>query len=287
MTRPSSLLAGRLLRRRGGVPFAIVKAQKFRQFRSKADDGQGMDLRHAGLSNFERLAHFLHRQFFKVVKRNNLPLPFFKNLEGLGQDGSQFLLQAHEKRIFVRPVRPVREGLLLGGVTVSGGIETSEIQAVQFTEQLLKLLKIHREPRRELRLRRGTSQLPRKGTVGLFDRAGAFAKTAGTPVRGPQTVKDGTANSEFGVSGKMRVFAWIVAVHGFDQADDARMHQVLERNLAGKPVMNALRDVANIRQMIREEPLSLRGIDLRVKRFGAKLGVHGPSYPSSRDLVRM
>jgi hypothetical protein len=77
----------------------------------------------------------------------------------------------------------------------------------------------------------------------------------------------------------LRIFAGIETIDRFNQADNSRVHQVLKRDLPGKPVMDTLSDIADVWQMSRKQTLALRRIDQHLRFLAAEIRIHGLSYP--------
>ncbi len=93
--------------------------------------------------------------------------------------------------------------------------------------------------------------------VGLFDAASLAAQMPRAPVHFAEAVQDGAANAELGVGFQLHVLAGIEFLHGVDQADNAGVNQIFERNMRGQPVMDAPGDIAHLRKVFEQQALAL------------------------------
>jgi hypothetical protein len=85
------------------------------------------------------------------------------------------------------------------------------------------------------------------------------AQIARAPVHLAKAVEDGAADAEFRIRGKLHVLFGIELVERIDQAHDAGVDQVLERNMLGKVLVNPPCDVLHLRHLIKYHFLEFFG----------------------------
>ena len=130
---------------------------------------------------------------------------------------------------------------------------------MQFAEQVLKLLQPHSHFRRQFRLRGDAAQAQLQIAVGLFDAAGLAPQVPRTPIHFAKAVQDGATNAKLGIGFQLNVFAGIEFLDGVDQANHARVNQVLQRDLRRQPVVNPPGHVPHLRQMLQQQSLAFLG----------------------------
>ena len=235
-----------------------ARLHQFLQARAHAHQRERVQLRDARLADAQDAAHFLHGQFFQIVEGHHLAFLFFQRFHGLGQKAFQLRLQALEKGIFLRPVGLVGAVGRLVELLAVVRLQGSQVQPVQFAQQLLKLEKLQAHFLGHFQLRGGVAERGRETAEGFLHGAGLLAQPPRAPVGGPQAVQDGPADAEFGVGFQLHVARGIELVHRVDQPQHTGVHQVFERNLRGQALVNAPRDVLHLGQVLGEQLLALR-----------------------------
>src|SRR5581483_9432952 len=90
-----------------------------------------------------------------------------------------------------------------------------------------------------------------------FDSPRLTTQATRTPIEIAQAVEDSATNPELRVRLELYVLRRVVLFHSFDQAEHAGLDEVIERDVVGQPLMNSLRDVADLRQLLHEELFTL------------------------------
>src|SRR5579875_1247069 len=236
----------------GGTPRGAHGAEP----RAQADQHRGVDLAHAGFADAEHGADFLHRQFLEVVQGHELALAIGQFLDRLRQFALQLRSQADEVGVLFGRVGEIDAGLFAGKLR----FEAAQLEAAQFAEELLELLQLHAQLGGDFFVAGGAAEGGVQAGMGLLDAARLAAQLARAPIEGAQAVENGAANAEFGVRGQGDVFAGVVLAHRVHQADDARLHQIVERDVARQAIMDAAGDQMHLGQLFQQAALDLRGL---------------------------
>src|SRR5580704_12759240 len=136
-------------------------------------------------------------------------------------------------------------------------------------------------------LRRSAAQSSLAVQDGLLEAPPLPAKRSRTPVHLAKAVEYGSSNPELGVVLELDVFAGVKFPHGVHQAKNPGVHQILKQHLRGQSIVNAARDVLHLREMVEQEPLALRLIQLhdrcRCLLFYV-VQIHSPGPPARMSL---
>ena len=103
-----------------------------------------MDLRDTGFADVHDHADFLHGEFLEVVESENLAFLFIQLIDGLGEESAHFGAEGDVEGIFLKAKGNARH--LIVTATVAGlGVEAAEIQAAEFSQEVLEVFKIETE----------------------------------------------------------------------------------------------------------------------------------------------
>ena len=121
-----------------------------------------------------------------------------------------------------------------------------------------------------------------------FDPSRPFAGLARRPVHLPQAVQDGAADLPLGIGIELHVERGIEVVDGRQQPHHAARDQVVERDMAGQPVVDTVRNHAHLREMPEHERFPLvRGVARDRGTVSDSCGGHLPVLGNcpARELV--
>src|SRR5438128_2611741 len=96
--------------------------------------------------------------------------------------------------------------------------------------------------------------------MGLLQPTRLAAQVARAPIQLPQTVENGSSNTKLGITAELHMLGAVVLVQGIDQSENASVHQILQRNVAGQAFVDAASDVTHLRELFHKNPFSLLGI---------------------------
>src|SRR5438552_19153482 len=96
--------------------------------------------------------------------------------------------------------------------------------------------------------------------MGLLQPTRLAAQIARAPIQLPQTVENGSANTKLGITAELHMLGAVVLVQRINQSENASVHQILQRNVAGQAFVDEARDVTNMRELFNKNPISLLGI---------------------------
>src|SRR5207249_11246073 len=99
-----------------------------------------------------------------------------------------------------------------------------------------------------------------QAAMGLLQPTRLAAQIARAPIQLPQTVENGSANTKLGITAELHMLGAVVLVQRINQSENASVHQILQRNVAGEAVGEAARDVTHLRELFHKNPFSLLGI---------------------------
>src|SRR5579872_4013708 len=229
----------------------------FVQSRTQAHDRQRMNLRHSGFSDAEHRSHLPHGEFLEIVESEHLLFLLRQFSNYPGQKVFHLRAQAAEKRRVFGSIWKVIAQVFFFSVPRRLDAQTSDLQAVQLAEQVLKILKSHAHLGGHLVLGGGTAQLEAQLAVRLLDLSRLAPQLARSPVHFAQAVEDGAADAKLGIGAELHVLGTVELVESIDESDHSRVHEIFEGHMARQPFVDAARKVADLRQLFEQDAVPL------------------------------
>src|SRR5580704_3587912 len=246
----------------GGADCSFARTHQLLHPRPQTHHRQGMNLRHPGLPYPQHRPHFLHRQFFKVIKSQHLLLFFRQVRDHPRQQCLHLRTHATEKWRVLGCVRQVIAQIFLLAVPRRFQVKTAHFEPVQFSQQLLEFPQFQIQLRRYLHLRRSAAQLQTQLALRLFHPARLAPQVPRPPVHFPQTVQHRAPDAELGIGTELHLLRAIELVERIDQSDHSRMHQILQRHMPGQALVNPARQITHLRQLFEQNAVALVSVPI-------------------------
>ena len=94
----------------------------------------------------------------------------------------------------------------------------------------------------------------------LLDPTPLAAQFAWSPVHLAQAVENRAADAELGIRSKLHMFPAVKLVQRINQANYACMHEIFQRDMARQPLMDAARQISNLRQLFQQDAITILAV---------------------------
>ena len=221
-----------------------------------------MKLRDSRFSHSQRGAHFFHREFLEIIKRDHLAFLFLENLHSFGEKRSKLALQALEKRVLSRTVWLIDADFFILELIV--GLRSASCRGSARAIPLI--VSETRAPSFPMRSAKSDSEgdraeMRRERAKCFFHLPSLFSQAARAPIDGAKAIQNCAANAEFCVRLQLYLFRVVELFNRIDQSDYARVDKIFERHLYGQTIMNAASDIVDLGKILREESFARRRIE--------------------------
>ncbi|ABA47901.1 hypothetical protein BURPS1710b_0059 [Burkholderia pseudomallei 1710b] len=185
-----------------------------------------MQLAHARLAHLEHRADLAQVQPALVVQRHQQLLALRQALDRIDERAAQMLVEQRRQRIAVIGAVAVEKRLVVGRAVEV--LVVDELAAVQILQHRLVFVERHLQVRGDLRLVRRAAEPLLDLMHRMFDFARGLAQAARQPIVAAQLVEHRAADALRRVGLELRALIFLVAARRVEQADHARLDQIVE-----------------------------------------------------------